>query len=140
MGKYQGELLWKGGGLTVEGTNFTGFDQWCQVEAGSACFAGFTQTIKQVGKGQDRMGQHHPWPGIAHYFPDFFAIYRCVTVHRTFAAGSFVFQERAKVEAAVSVGKEFLAIMAEHAVGLVLILAETADHYFDGPGFPLHAF
>jgi hypothetical protein len=61
-------------------------------------------------------------------------------VRRTFTAGSFVFLERATVEAAAGVGKEFLAIMAEHVVGLVLILTETADHYFDSPGFPLHAF
>jgi hypothetical protein len=140
MGKYQGELLWKGGGLAVEGINFTGFDQWCQVEAVSACCAGFTQTIEQVGKGHDRMGKQYPWPGVAHHGLDFFAIYRCVTVHRTFAAGRFVFLERATVEAAAGIGKEFVAIMTECAVGLVVIPAETADHYFDGPGFPLHAF
>ena len=106
----------------------------------SAFWAGFTQAIEQVGKGQDRVGQHHPWPRVAHYCPDFFAICRGVTVHRAFAAGSFVFLEWAKVEAASGVGKKFLAIMAEHTVGLVLIPAETAYHYFDSPGFPLHAF
>ena len=51
-----------------------------------------------------------------------------------------MFLERAKVQAAVGVGKEFLAITAEHAVGLVSISAEKPEHYFDGPGFPLHAF
>ena len=107
---------------------------------GSAVFAGCTEAIEQVGKGQDRVGEHHPWPGVTHHSPDFLAVCRCVTVHRTFAAGSFVLLERAMVQAAVGIGKEFLAIMAEQAVGLVSIPAETPNHDVDGPGFSLHAF
>ena len=86
------------------------------------------------------MGQQHPWPGVAHHFPDFFAVCVCVAVHRAFAAGSFVFLERAMVQAAVGVGKKFLAILAEYALSLVSIPAETPNHYVDGPGFSLHAF
>lgn len=107
---------------------------------GSAFYEGFTKTIEQVGKGQDRVGQHHPWPGVAHHLPDFFAVCRCVTVHRAFAAGGFVFLKRAMVQTALSVRKKFLAILAEHAVGMVLIPAETTDHYFNSPGFAPYAF
>ena len=101
---------------------------------------GLAKAIEQVSEGQNRVGQQHPWPGVAHHFPDYFAICRCVTVHRAFAAGSFVLLERAMVQAAVGVGKEFLAILAEHAVGMVMVPAETANHYFDSPSLPLHAF
>ena len=107
---------------------------------GSAFYAGFTKTIEQVGKGQDRVRQHHPWSGVAHYYPDFFTFCRGVTVHRAFAAGGFVFLKRAMVQTTLSVRKQFLAILAEHAVGMVLIPAETTDHYFNSPGFPSYAF
>ena len=101
---------------------------------------GFAQAIEQVGEGQNRVGQQHPWSSVAHHFPDFFAVCRCVTVYWAFATGSFALLERAMVQTSVGVGKEFLALMAEHALGLVSILAEMSNHYFDGSYFPLHAF
>jgi len=58
-------------------------------------------------------------------------------MYRTFAAASFVFLERAMVQAVISVGKEFLAVFAECFRCTVSIPAEMSDHYCNGSSFSL---
>jgi hypothetical protein len=44
-----------------------------------------------MGDGQNRVGQEHAWSGVAHYFLDFLAHTKRITMHWTFAAGGFLF-------------------------------------------------
>ncbi len=62
-------------------------------------------------------------------------------MYRTFATAGLVFLEGATVQAPEGVGKKLLTLLAECiAFRCVPIFAETPDHHFHGPSFPLHAF
>ena len=91
-----------------------------------------------MGKSQNRVGEEHARPGVAHYPPDFFTLSRHIAMHQAFAAGGLVFLERAMTQALKGVGEELLTIITEPFFASVSIPAKTMEHYFHSPGFPLY--
>ena len=72
----------------------------------------FAQAVDQVPEGQDWVRKEHAWSGIPHHSLDLLTFPRGITVDRTFAAGCFLFLERAMAQPLAGIGQQLAALLA----------------------------